>query len=102
MVYSNKCSLRRKTKAFPSAWHVLGAEYMFTERIMVRKERGDYVEVIMTFINAKIISNIQYLAPNICNVQDSIVCVCVGGGEGGARLSYINNNLFSKPKCLEY
>lgn len=72
---------------------------MFTERIMIRKENGDYVEVITTFINAKNHSNIQYLATNICTVQDYIVCVW---GAGGARLIYINKNSFSEPKCLEY
>lgn len=46
---------------------------------MIRKENDDYVEVITTFINAKNHSNIQYLAPNLYNVQDYIVCV--GGGK---------------------
>lgn len=63
---------------------------MFTERKTIRKERGDYVKVITTFINAKDHSNIQYLAQNICNVQDYIVCLCVRGE--GVRFGYINKN----------
>lgn len=42
---------------------------------MIRKERGDY-------INANDNSNIQYLALNICNVQDYVMCVCVWWGGG--------------------